>query len=193
MSTPGSNPGGIAERAVLNTGARMPLLGLGTWKIPKAQCPELVRVAVEETGWRHLDCACDYGNEKEVGDGIAASLASGACAREDLWVTSKLWNTYHRKEHVRAACKRSLDDLGLEYLDLYLMHFPISLAFVPFETRYPPEWVHDPDAAAGPALHARHTRHRYQVKECVFWLVVAIEFFFGNKHPRELRLDSSFF
>ena len=62
-------------------------------------------------------------------------------------MTSKLWNTYHRHEHVRDACLRTLDDLGLEYLDLYLVHFPISLKFVPFETRYPPEWVHDPDAS----------------------------------------------
>lgn len=59
-------------------------------------------------------------------------------------MTSKLWNTYHRKHYVRAACKKSLEDLGLEYLDLYLVHFPIALKFVPFEERYPPEWVFDP-------------------------------------------------
>ena len=64
-----------------------------------------------------------------------------------MWITSKLWNTYHRKEYVKAACKKSLEDLGLEYLDLYLIHFPISLKFVPFEERYPPEWVHDPKSA----------------------------------------------
>lgn len=63
-----------------------------------------------------------------------------------MFVTSKLWNTCHRKEHVLAACKKSLADLGLEYLDLYLIHFPISLKFVPFETRYPAEWIHDPAA-----------------------------------------------
>jgi diketogulonate reductase-like aldo/keto reductase len=59
-----------------------------------------------------------------------------------MWITSKLWNTYHRKEHVEAACRRSLADLGVEYLDLYLVHFPIALKYVPFETRYPPEWLH---------------------------------------------------
>ena len=144
-SAPESSSEGVAERALLRTGARMPLLGLGTWKIPTDQCPTLVREAISR-GWRHIDCACDYGNEREVGAGIASALASGVCAREDLWVTSKLWNTYHRQEHVRDACKRTLDDLGLDYLDLYLIHFPISLAFVPFETRYPPEWVHDPNA-----------------------------------------------
>lgn len=61
-------------------------------------------------------------------------------------MTSKLWNTYHRREHVRQACLRSLADLRLSYLDLYLVHFPISLKFVPFEERYPPEWLHDPRA-----------------------------------------------
>jgi len=67
--------------------------------------------------------------------------------REDLWITSKLWNTDHRKEHVQAACERSLKDMGIDYVDLYLIHFPISLKHVPHETRYPGGWVHDPKAA----------------------------------------------
>lgn len=128
------------------TGDKMPVVGLGTWKAG----PGVVAGAVEEAiraGYRHLDCACDYGNEDEVGRGIKAAIDAGVCTRAELWITSKLWNTYHRKEHVEAACRRSLTDLGLDYVDLYLVHFPISLKFVPFETRYPPEWVHDPDAA----------------------------------------------
>lgn len=96
-------------------------------------------------GYRHLDCACDYGNEVEVGAGIKEALETGLCTREELWVTSKLWNTYHAKEHVELACKKTLSDLGLDYVDLYLIHFPISLKFVPFEKRYPPEWKHDPE------------------------------------------------
>ena len=64
--------------------------------------------------------------------------------RKDLWVTSKLWNTYHAKEYVELACRKSLTDLGLDYVDLYLIHFPISQKFVPIETRYPPEWIYDP-------------------------------------------------
>ena len=86
------------------------------------------------------------GNESEVGEGIARAIQSGNVTREELWVTSKLWNTYHEPQHVRSACKKTLTDLGLEYLDLYLIHFPISLKYVPFEKRYPPEWFYDPDA-----------------------------------------------
>ena len=104
------NPG-VAERAILRTGSRMPLLGLGTWKIPREQTPALVETAIRK-GWRHLDCACDYGNEREVGAGIRAALTEDpTISRDDLWVTSKLWNTYHRQEHVRDACLRTLDCL----------------------------------------------------------------------------------
>jgi D-xylose reductase len=123
----------------------LPPIGLGLWKVPNDSAAQLVQQAIA-AGYRHLDCACDYGNEREVGAGIRAALASGACRREELWVTSKLWNTYHAAEHVRPALERSLRDLGLDYLDLYLIHFPIAQAFVPFETRYPPGWFFDPAA-----------------------------------------------
>jgi D-xylose reductase len=128
----------------------IPPLGLGTWKIPESLAPDLVREAVR-VGWRHFDCACDYGNEPAVGSGLAKALADGLCRREELWITSKLWNTYHEPKHVRAACERSLCDLRLDWLDLYLIHFPISLAFVPFDVRYPPGWFYDPRAAV-PAM-----------------------------------------
>jgi D-xylose reductase len=72
---------------------------------------------------------------------------AGALRRDQLWVTSKLWNTNHAPQHVRAACERSLSDLGLDYLDLYLIHFPIALEYVPPEKRYPAGWFYDPDAA----------------------------------------------
>lgn len=143
------------EKTVLTTkpladGGQFPTLGLGTWKIPKELTPSVVRDAVE-LGYRHFDCACDYGNEVQVGEGLAAAIGEGLCQRDDLWVTSKLWNTYHEPQHVRAACERSLRDLRLDVLDLYLIHFPIALAYVPFETRYPPEWFYDP-AAPQPAM-----------------------------------------
>lgn len=124
----------------------MPAVGLGLWKIEKSATADVVRDAIE-IGYRHLDSAADYGNELEVGQGISKALNEGLCSREELWITSKLWNTYHRPEHVEAACRKTLSDLGVDYLDLYLIHFPISLAFVDFETRYPPEWLFDPGAA----------------------------------------------
>jgi D-xylose reductase len=125
-------------------GGKLPAVGLGFWKVPNSAAADLVVRAVK-AGYRHLDCACDYGNEAEVGDGIRAAVAAGLCRREDLWVTSKLWNTYHAKEHVRPAVERSLRDLKLDYLDLYLVHFPIAQEFVPFDRRYPPGWFHDPN------------------------------------------------
>eukprot|EP00992_Anisonema_acinus_P010457 TRINITY_DN6599_c0_g1_i1.p1 TRINITY_DN6599_c0_g1~~TRINITY_DN6599_c0_g1_i1.p1 ORF type:complete len:342 (+),score=90.76 TRINITY_DN6599_c0_g1_i1:55-1026(+) len=124
----------------LASGTKMPVVGFGTWKIPK----ETTAAAVEQAlraGYRNIDCACDYGNEVEVGIGLKNAFEAGVCKREDVFVTSKLWNTYHSKEHVKLACQRTLKDLGLDYLDLYLIHFPISLKFIPFEVLYPPEWV----------------------------------------------------
>ncbi len=128
-------------------GAKMPSVGLGLWKIPQEQTADVVVSAIE-MGYRHLDAASDYGNESQVGAGIRRALAAGSCKREELWVTSKLWNTYHRPEHVRPAIERTLRDLQLDYLDLYLIHFPISLAYVPFDLRYPPGWFFDPDTSA---------------------------------------------
>ena len=121
----------------------MPLVGFGIWKIPKETCAETVYTAIKN-GYRLIDSACDYGNEKEAGEGIKRAIDEGICTREELFITSKLWNTYHKKEHVEPACRKSLADLGLDYVDLYLIHFPIALKFVPFETRYPPEWFYDP-------------------------------------------------
>ena len=135
-----------AATITLSDGGQFPAVGLGLWKMPKPNAPALVKEAVR-AGYRHLDCACDYGNEAEVGEGLSAVIREGLCRREDLWVTSKLWNTYHEPKHVRAACERSLRDLKLDVLDLYLVHFPIALAYVPFDVRYPPEWFHDPKAA----------------------------------------------
>ncbi|MEM9402248.1 MAG: aldo/keto reductase [Pseudomonadota bacterium] len=125
-------------------GGEMPAVGLGIWKITPEDTARSVYEAIE-VGYRHIDSACDYGNEQEAGEGIARAIADGLCTREELWITSKLWNTFHRPEHVKEACEKSLSDLGLEYLDLYLIHFPIALKYVPIETRYPPEWLFDPD------------------------------------------------
>jgi D-xylose reductase len=120
-------------------------IGLGLWKIPLADCADTVYNAIK-VGYRHLDSACDYGNEREVGQGIARAIEDGLCRREDLKITSKLWNTFHDKENVKPALEKTLQDLGLDYLDSYLIHFPIAQPYVPFETRYPPEWIFDPEA-----------------------------------------------
>ena len=105
--------------------SKMLKVGFGLWKIPQDICADAVYEAIK-AGYRHLDSACDYGNEVQVGQGIKRAIEEGICAREDLWITSKLWNTYHAKEHVQQAIERSLADLQLDYLDLYLIHFPIA-------------------------------------------------------------------
>ncbi|MFM7521852.1 MAG: aldo/keto reductase [Planctomycetota bacterium] len=123
----------------------LPAVGLGLWKIDRATVGDLVHEAIR-VGYRHLDSACDYGNEAEVGEGIERALRDRLCRRDELWVTSKLWNTFHHPDHVRPALERTLRDLRLDHLDLYLVHFPIALDFVPFATRYPPGWFFDPAA-----------------------------------------------
>lgn len=122
-----------------------PAVGFGLWKIANESAAGMVRSAIQ-SGYRHLDSASDYGNEAQSGQGISTALKDGLARREDLWVTSKLWNTNHRREHVRAACERSLKDLQCGYLDVYLIHFPICLKYVSPATRYPAGWFLDPDA-----------------------------------------------
>lgn len=95
----------------------IPEFGLGTWKIPKTSTASVVYETIK-LGIRHIDCACDYGNEVEVGLGIKQAITEGIVKREDLFITSKLWNTYHSPEHVLPAAKRSLNDLDIAYFDL---------------------------------------------------------------------------
>ena len=116
--------GGRAQpHAVMPTGKLMPLLGLGTWQSKGGEVKRAVISAIEG-GYRHIDCAKCYDNEKEVGAAIRDCLDRGVCRREELWVTSKLWNTEKRGGDVRPALKRTLRDLQLEYVDLYLVHWP---------------------------------------------------------------------
>ncbi len=138
----------------LANGSQMPVIGLGLWKVDGAAAPALVEEAAR-VGYRHFDCASDYGNEADVGVGLQNIVRSGTARREDLWVTSKLWNTNHSAKHVRPACERSLRDLKVDYLDLYLIHFPIALEYIPPEKRYPAGWFQDPDAAKPRMMPAR--------------------------------------
>jgi len=132
------------------TGDQFPTMGLGVWKIGRDVAADTI-VAAIKAGWRHFDCACDYGNEVEVGQGFARAFAEGLVTREELWITSKLWNTFHSPGHVALACKKTLRDLQLDYLDLYLIHFPIPQRFVPLDKVYPPEWL-DADSPDDPHM-----------------------------------------
>ncbi|CAM6020146.1 unnamed protein product [Sphagnum balticum] len=110
----------------LNTGARIPAVGLGTWQADGASCQAAVATALE-VGYRHLDCAHLYGNENDVGQALSEALNGGVpgLKREDLFVTSKLWCTTNTPKRIGRAVEISLKNLGLQYLDLYLMHWPV--------------------------------------------------------------------
>ncbi|MFD0975292.1 aldo/keto reductase [Salinimicrobium gaetbulicola] len=103
----------------------MPAIGLGTWKSEPGKVEEAVKIALRE-GYRHIDCAAAYNNEGEIGNAFTEVFSEGKIKREDVWVTSKLWNDSHRKEEVIPALKQTLKDLQLDYLDLYLMHWPVA-------------------------------------------------------------------
>ena len=124
QSRPQSGPAADATGSVLlSSGARMPALGLGTYLTPPALVGGAVRGALR-AGVRHFDCASVYRNQREVGIALHEALCEGHLRRADLFVTSKLWNDAHAD--VRAACVRTLRELGLERLDLYLVHWPIA-------------------------------------------------------------------
>ncbi len=122
-------------RLPLNHGAgQIPVLGFGTLIPDPAVTISATRDALE-AGFRHFDCAERYRNEREVGEALQEGLAAGKIAREDLFVTTKLWNTNHRPERVEPAFNASLDRLRLSYLDLYLIHTPF--AFQPGDDQDP--------------------------------------------------------
>lgn len=104
----------------------MPGLGLGTWKSQPGEVGAAVRSAIE-LGYRHIDCAAIYANEAEVGEAIAAAIADGLVTRDELWITSKLWNNAHAPADVEPALRKTLADLRVEHLDLYLIHWPVAL------------------------------------------------------------------
>ncbi|XP_037819981.1 prostaglandin F synthase 2-like [Lucilia sericata] len=108
----------------LNNDKEIPVIGLGTSKL-QAKCKELVGDALK-LGYRHIDCAEVDGNEKEVGEAIREYIKKGLITREEIFVTSKLWNNHHAPQLVRKACEASLKKLGLSYLDCYIMHSPMA-------------------------------------------------------------------
>jgi diketogulonate reductase-like aldo/keto reductase len=115
----------LVPRRRLYTGDTIPAIGLGTFgsdHVSAAEIADSVKGAIE-VGYRHIDCAAVYGNEDRIGPVLRDAMASGV-ARKDLWITSKLWNDRHAEADVIPAFRKSLTDLQLEYLDLYLVHWP---------------------------------------------------------------------
>ena len=102
------------------------MLGLGTWKSAKGEIYQTVRNAIE-IGYRHFDCALIYGNEHEIGQAIADAIINQEVTRNELWITSKLWNNRHKKADIQPSIETTLKSLKLDYLDLYLIHWPVAL------------------------------------------------------------------
>lgn len=146
----------------LYTGAQMPTIGLGTFGSDHVS-PDQVAEAVKDAaavGYRHFDCASVYGNEDRIGHALRAIVKSGV-KREDLWLTSKLWNDKHGERDVIPSCEKSLSDLQLEYLDLYLVHWP-------FPNFHPPGCdVSSRSADAKPYIHANFMQTWRKMEELV--------------------------
>ncbi|XP_058119418.1 1,5-anhydro-D-fructose reductase-like [Anopheles ziemanni] len=132
----------------LNNGYDLPILGYGTYLAQEGQCVQLVKKAID-AGYRHIDTAYVYQNEVEIGQAIRDKIAEGVIRREDLFVTTKLGNTFHDPQHVEEAFRRSFEMLNIGYIDLYLMHTPMGLQFTGFEYG-----DMDPKDAAGNLLHS---------------------------------------
>ena len=124
----------LTRMPLSNGGGHIPALGFGTLIPDAAETTTATRDALK-AGFRHFDCAERYRNEGEVGESLQAEMAAEGIAREDIFVTTKLWNTNHRPERVQPAFEASLNRLGLEYLDLYLIHTPF--AFQPGDEQDP--------------------------------------------------------
>ncbi len=146
----------------LYTGAVIPAVGLGTFgsdRFTAAQIAEAV-LGAAAIGYRHFDCAAVYGNEKEIGVSLQNIMSSGI-RREELWITSKLWNDKHAEEDVIPACRQTLKDLQLDYLDLYLIHWPFPNHHAPGVD------VDSRDPHAVPYIHENYMKTWRQMEKLV--------------------------
>eukprot|EP01138_Halocafeteria_seosinensis_P008089 gb/GECG01008265.1/.p1 GENE.gb/GECG01008265.1/~~gb/GECG01008265.1/.p1 ORF type:complete len:336 (+),score=54.97 gb/GECG01008265.1/:1-1008(+) len=135
ITGPGSDKFGEQPAVKLHTGALMPMFGLGTWKSDPKDVRDAV-VAAVRAGYRHIDLAAAYGNQQAVGEGLKTLFENGEVKREDLFITSKLWLSHCWPEHYKEMLNQTLSDLGLSYLDMYLIHFPY---FLKKDSSMPPE------------------------------------------------------
>ncbi|XP_030385407.1 1,5-anhydro-D-fructose reductase isoform X2 [Scaptodrosophila lebanonensis] len=119
----------LAPTVKLNNGYEMPVLGLGTYELKKTKCENAVRCALD-LGYRHIDTAYLYGNEAIIGKVLEETIASGIIKRDEIFLVTKLWDIYHEPTRVRYACELQLQQLGVIYIDLYLMHSPVGVKYV---------------------------------------------------------------
>lgn len=153
----------LVPQRTLYTGATIPAVGLGTFgsdHYSADQIAEAVKGAVE-FGYRHVDCAAVYGNERRIGESLREVIAGGIVRREDLWITGKLWNDKHDEADVIPACEQSLRDLQLDYLDLYMIHWPFPNYHAPGVD------VTSRDPHAQPYIHDNYMRTWRQLEKLV--------------------------
>jgi len=161
LDTDAVHPETVPKRA-LHTGAEMPAIGLGTFGSDNVSAETVAEAVLgaARVGYRHFDCASVYNNEREIGYSLREILSSGVL-RKDLWVTSKLWNDKHASADVIPSCEKSLRDLQLEYLDLYLVHWP-------FPNHHPPGCdVETRNPEAKPYIHENYMRTWRQMEKLV--------------------------
>jgi diketogulonate reductase-like aldo/keto reductase len=149
-------------RRTLYTGAEIPAVGLGTFGSDRFTADQIAEAVLGAAaiGYRHFDCAAVYGNEKQIGASFQKIMNSGV-AREELWITSKLWNDKHAEEDVIPACKQTLSDLQVDYLDLYLIHWPFPNHHAPGVD------VDSRDPHAIPYIHENYMKTWRQMEKLV--------------------------
>lgn len=131
----------VTHKVELSSGHGIPALGFGTYRLRPSDCGSAVACALKN-GFRHFDCSPVYDNQRDVGAALREAAAAAMVKRDDLFITSKLWMTQQAPEDVEAACRATMDDLNVDYLDLMLMHWPV--AWKPF-----PSGGHHPDESKG--------------------------------------------